>query len=186
MTKKDGLQVSLKLSAKEQEIVRELAGGFIEFDKMGFGDKRDDVIREVVVHRYGSYDRSRERMVAKPAWDKVFSLRACPNCNPLAQNTGRLMPAGDILECRVCCLKLTNQLFESARKSQENEKKWLEKQEKLNEKIKKQGLKDEQLEKLIAMAEDRADAEMRKLEQANAMESAQSEKPLGGGGDETP
>ena len=145
-------------------------------------DKRRDVIRSVVAYRYGSYDPSRERLVETPNWEVVFSLNACTNCNPLAQNMGKLMPSGESLECRVCHIRIPNELFESARKSHETEKTLMEKQDKLDEKLEKYGIKGEQLEKIIKIAEDRADAEARKKQ---TLEESLEKPESGGREDET-
>lgn len=155
-------RVTLKLSRREQEIVRGFAGILTQLEELKKEDARKQIMHEMVEHRFGSYTPSRERMILEPNWDKVFSLRACPNCNPLAENTGRLMPDGETMECRNCHYKTTQKTFDSARESREKEIGWIEGQEKLTEKISKYGMPEKQVEKLLTMAEQRAEAELRK------------------------
>jgi hypothetical protein len=175
MTEEKQLRATLKLSRREQEIVEEIAESLTSLESLREKDGRREITHEVVKHRFGSYDPSRERMVPIPNWGKVLSLRACPNCNPLAENMGRLMPKGKDLECRACRLKLTQQQFARAKESAEAEKKWVQNEEKLEAKIEKYGIKDERLERLYDMAEQRLDAEARKKGAAETPKEA--EKP---------
>jgi len=161
MTEPKKLAVTRKLSRKEQELVNKFTEGFIELEEIIAEDGRALLLREIVKQRYGSYAPGRERMITKPNWDKVFELKACPNCNPYAENTAHLVENQDLMSCNKCYFKTPKKTFEKARESHERESGWNEKQEELSEEIDKQKLKEDHVNRLLELAQQRADAELR-------------------------